>query len=222
MKWRNGTIYLLALGLLFGCSKQDKVETVEVKGVAEVEVIPTIEKALPPENSKERTEDITHLMIHFTSNAAVNPKDPYNLDDVYFIFKEYGLSVHYIIDRDGQIFNLVPENRVAYHAGKGSLPNLPGYENKLNEFSIGIELLAIGTKEEMLSMIPEDTYNEIDTSLTGYTDAQYESLHRLITNIIQRNPTIKNDRQHIIGHDEYAPGRKTDPGSLFDWKRIGY
>ncbi|WP_449540271.1 N-acetylmuramoyl-L-alanine amidase [Ferdinandcohnia sp. Marseille-Q9671] len=184
--------------------------------------ISTVEKLLPLDHSEARTTDTTHIMIHFISNAAANPRDPYNVNDVYSIFEDYGLSVHYMIDRSGQIYQLVSENRVAYHAGKGSLPNLPRYENKMNDYSIGIELLAIGTKEEMTAIMPENTYNQIDSSIAGYTDAQYQSLQVLITDIVKRNPLIHSNRQHIIGHDEYAPGRKTDPGSLFDWSRIGF
>ena len=54
----------------------------------------------------------------------------------------------------------------------------------------------------------------------GYTEAQYKSLSLLLDDILARNKKMKRDRNHIIGHDEYAPARKTDPGSLFDWSKI--
>lgn len=116
---------------------------------------------------------------------------------------------------------MVNEDRAAWHAGKGSLPDYPHYENKLNQYSIGIELLAIGTKEELHKLVPHVYYESIDPVHIGYTDAQYESLKLLIDDITKRNPTIKMDRKHIIGHDEYTD-RRTDPGSLFDWSRIGF
>jgi N-acetyl-anhydromuramyl-L-alanine amidase AmpD len=224
MKWKTFSIGLLIISLFSGCSahaKEVKIENTEVKVDSE-EIIATTNKSLPLDYSENRTNQITHLMIHFISNAALKPEEPYNVDDVYSLFEEYNVSVHYLIDRNGEIYSLVPENRVAYHAGKGSLRDFPEYENKMNQYSIGIELMAIGTKEEMTAIIPEDTYNQIDPSLAGYTDAQYQSLNRLVHNIVKRNPSILHDRQHIIGHDEYAPGRKTDPGSLFDWSRIGF
>ncbi|MEH7237491.1 N-acetylmuramoyl-L-alanine amidase [Bacillus sp. JJ1562] len=224
MEWKRICIGCILTSLLFGCSaqaKEIKVENTEVE-VATEEIIPTINKSLPLDISEKRTNEITHLMIHYISNAALKPKDPYNVDDVYSIFKEYGISVHYLIDRDGEIYSLVSEDRVAYHAGKGSLPDFPEYENKLNQYSIGIELIAIGTKEEMTAIVDEDIYNQIDPTLAGYTDAQYQSLQLLVDNILKRNPSILRDRRHVIGHDEYAPGRKTDPGSLFDWTRIGF
>ena len=81
--------------------------------------------------------------------------------------------------------------------------------------------MAIGTKEEMSSIISGATYNKISKSNIGYTDEQYDAIKYLIDKIIASNPNIKRDRKHIVGHDEYAPDRKTDPGSLFDWSRIG-
>jgi N-acetyl-anhydromuramyl-L-alanine amidase AmpD len=56
----------------------------------------------------------------------------------------------------------------------------------------------------------------------GFSDAQYTALNRLIDEIRARNPAIAHDRFHIIGHEEWAGrARRTDPGELFDWKRIG-
>lgn len=221
MKLKLYSTSLLFLCLLFGCSEQNKIEKPEVE-VASIELIPTIDKPLPLDHSKKRTNEITHLMIHFISNAAVNPKDPYNFNDVYSIFEDYGLSVHYLIDREGNIYNLVSEDRVAYHAGKGSLVEFPSYADKMNEYSIGIELIAMGTKEEMTAIVTEHIYNQIDTSLAGFTEAQYQSLNRLVQIILKRNPAIVPNRSHVIGHDEYARGRKTDPGALFDWSKIGF
>lgn len=175
---------------------------------------------LPLQYSKPRTENITHVVIHFISNAVSKPQDPYNVQDIYRIFLNNGVSTHYMIGRNGEVYRLADENRVAYHAGKGNLPGFPAYENKLNEYSIGIELLAIGTLDEMLPFLSAQTYESISPSDIGYTDAQYRSLNLLLDGIIKRHPAIGRDRQHIVGHDEYAPGRRTDPGKLFDWSRI--
>jgi LysM repeat protein len=41
-----------------------------------------------------------------------------------------------------------------------------------------------------------------------------------LNEILKRHPTIQRNRKHIVGHNEYAPGRKKDPGKLFDWSRI--
>nr|WP_256243170.1 N-acetylmuramoyl-L-alanine amidase [Bacillus sp. V3B] len=88
------------------------------------------------------------------------------------MFVDYGVSAHYMVGRKGETYDLVPENRVAYHAGKGVLPNFPQYKDQLNHYSIGIELRAIGTNDEMRSMISDSVYRSISPDHLGYTDAQ--------------------------------------------------
>jgi N-acetyl-anhydromuramyl-L-alanine amidase AmpD len=196
----------------------------EPKGAAAVKQsskLTIINYLLPKENSDLSTKPITHIVIHFSSNAAKNPKKPYVLQDICNIYLQNGVSTHYLIGRKGEIYRLVPENRVAFHAGKGSLKDFPTYKDHLNLYSVGIELMAIGTKKEMSSMISSAVYNSIQPSNIGYTSAQYHSLKLLVDDLTKRNTSIKKDRKHIIGHSEYAPGRKTDPGSLFQWSKIG-
>lgn len=183
--------------------------------------IPLSMALLPTNNSEQRTTPITHVVTHFTSNAANNPKNPYQVQDIRQLFIDYGVSAHYLIGRNGEIYQLVSENRVAYHAGKGNLASYPQYKDKLNAHSIGIELMAIGTEEEMSLMMDDSVYNSISPNDIGYTDAQYKSLISLLNDILERNSSIGKDRVHIVGHDEYAPGRKTDPGSLFNWALLG-
>ncbi|MGY3715068.1 N-acetylmuramoyl-L-alanine amidase [Sutcliffiella cohnii] len=177
---------------------------------------------LPNENSRRRTAEVTHVMIHYTSNAARNPENPYVLEDIYSLFEEYGVSAHYIIDREGDIFQLVDESRVAFHAGKGMDLNFLEYRNNMNDYSIGIELMAIGTKEEMNVNLQEGQYELISPSHIGYTDEQYHSLAKLLEDLYERYPKVLRNRENVVGHDEYAPVRKSDPGSLFDWGKIGF
>ncbi|WP_339147489.1 MULTISPECIES: N-acetylmuramoyl-L-alanine amidase [unclassified Sutcliffiella] len=227
------TYLLIVLILLTGCSNtpvhtEKQMEKVPLT-TDSVLVIPpepsSIEMKewlLPKKNSRVRGAPTTHVVLHFTNNALRSPQDPYNVEEVYALFEEYEVSAHYMIDREGEIYLLVPEERAAFHAGKGRHLNYQEYGNGLNDYSIGIELLAIGTKEEMLSTIPEEIYDSIDPLNVGYTKEQYIALNKLLDDILTRNPGIKNDREHIIGHNEYAPVRKSDPGELFDWSRIGF
>lgn len=178
------------------------------------------EYLLPFSNSEERVEKTTHVVLHFTSNALNNPQNPYLIEDTYNIFKDYGVSAHYVIGRAGEIYLFVPENRVAYHAGRGKLQAFPEYNDQLNHYSLGIELLAIGTREEMIPVISEERFDLIDPAITGYTEAQYQSLNTLLNDIVARYPHIQKNRNHIVGHDEYSV-EKTDPGSLFNWSKIG-
>src|SRR4051812_8507262 len=52
--------------------------------------IPIRDFYLPLQYSKPRTEIVTHVVIHFISNAGSKPQDPYNVQDVYRIFLTNG------------------------------------------------------------------------------------------------------------------------------------
>ena len=101
------------------------------------------------------------------------------------------VSSHLFIDRKGQVTQYVPLNQRAWHAGES---NFQGRE-VCNDFSIGIELE--GCDDE------------------AYCDQQYKTLAELTKLIRGRWQKITKDR--IVGHSDIAPGRKTDPGSAFDW-----
>ena len=179
-----------------------------------------VENLLPVEEySWERTEEVSHIVIHFTSTVVNNKDDPYNMKDIWQLFYDLEVSVHYVIDRTGTIHMLIPEDRAAWHAGAGTWGNDERYTNKMNLYSIGIELLGIGSYEDMQGYLTKEQYNEIDKSLIGFTQAQYESLALLIDDVCARHFTIEKDRNHIIGHSEYSE-KKTDPGSLFDWNQL--
>lgn len=177
---------------------------------------------LPPAYSVPREQEITHIVIHSLSNVVANPENPYQVVDLYLLLMEYGVSTHYLIDRSGEVYQLVPEQRVAFHAGRSSFPHLPFFPHNMNDCSIGIELMGIGTREEMLPIISEEIYDSIRDNFIGYTEAQYSALSLLLNDIHKRFPTIPQSRYHVIGHEDYAPGRKADPGNLFDWKKINY
>lgn len=81
----------------------------------------------------------------------------------------------------------------AWHAGESIFRGL----EKVNDFSIGIELEGCDT--------------------APFTDAQYHSLIELSLCLSEVYPAITKTR--IVGHSEIAPGRKTDPGPLFEWDR---
>ena len=161
------------------------------------------------------------VMIHFSSDVVRRPEAPYDAERVIAVYQEYGVSAHYLIDRGGRVYRLVAEDRVAFHAGKGRLPWQPAREDRMNHHSIGIELLAIGSREDMAPFLSREKYDALDAGLIGFTDEQYRALSALVDDITSRRPAIRKDRRHVIGHSEYAPGRRTDPGALFDWSRVG-
>jgi N-acetyl-anhydromuramyl-L-alanine amidase AmpD len=178
-----------------------------------------VSRPLPHHCSAPRTESPSHVMIHYISNALKAPQDPYHLDAIIDIFTTYKLSAHYLIDREGTIYQLVPHNRSAFHAGKGKLPHPPFHENQLNRHSIGIEMMAIGTEKEM-RLLGVQAYHLIDSQHIGFTEAQYEALNWLLAELEQQLPNFKRTKQQVIGHDAYAPQRRGDPGILFDWSKL--
>ena len=103
------------------------------------------------------------------------------------------VSAHVLIRRDGELVQFVPLSQRAWHAGQSYCEG----RTRVNDFSIGIEL-------EGADNLP-------------FEDAQYESLTRLTRAIRQVYPAVVTQR--IYGHSDIAPGRKTDPGPMFDWKR---
>lgn len=174
---------------------------------------------LPLEDfSGERQHQPQFVMIHFTSAVVNHRDDPYNMEHIRNIFVDYNVSVHYIIQRDGTVRCYIPEDRVAWHAGKGQWNDDPVYTNKMNQYAFGIEMVAIGSQKDMSIYLTDSQYQALDDSLKGFTQEQYDALKLLVTDLCARYD-IPMDRSHVIGHEDYAP-TKTDPGELFDWSRI--
>ncbi|MBQ6702300.1 MAG: N-acetylmuramoyl-L-alanine amidase [Clostridia bacterium] len=168
--------------------------------------------------SWEREYPVEYVVLHFTSNVVADKTTPYSIQAVKKIFEDSSISSNYIIDRDGSIFCFVPENYAAWHAGVGTYADDEKYTNKMNKYSIGIEMLAIGSYSDMQFYLTQDEYDSLDKSLIGFSDEQYEALKKLVRDVCERNG-IPFDRAHVIGHDEYNPN-KNDPGELFDWDRL--
>lgn len=103
------------------------------------------------------------------------------------------VSAHLFIARDGSLVQFVPFDRKAWHAGQSEFCG----RSNCNDFSIGIEL--------------EGTDND------PFTDVQYAVLADVTMALMQAFPSLILER--IVGHSDIAPGRKTDPGPCFDWKR---
>lgn len=171
------------------------------------------------QNSYPRTENVSHVMVHFMSAVIAHPDDPFGIENVRRTFFDTGSSIHYVIDRDGTVYRLVNESYVAWHAGKGSWAGDERYTDRMNQYAIGIEMLAIGSKKDMAGMLSSAFYDTLPSAWIGYTDAQYDALKALVEDICDRHG-IPFDRTHVLGHSDYT-SRKTDPGELFDWTRIG-
>ena len=119
----------------------------------------------------------------------LNCLDP-GKDEFLESIKNLKVSSHFLITRKGALIQFVPTHKRAWHAGISS----PKGKENCNDFSIGIELEGCDDEE--------------------FEKEQYHSLSRLINFL---SIDLKINKQNIVGHADIAPGRKTDPGPLFDW-----
>jgi AmpD protein len=100
------------------------------------------------------------------------------------------VSAHFLIRRRGELLQFVAGDARAWHAGVSCFRG----RERCNDFSIGVELEGTGEHR--------------------YTEAQYRVLASLTRALRARWPL-----RWVAGHSDVAPGRKTDPGPLFDWAR---
>ncbi len=147
-----------------------------------------VDNLLTGSTSRERltTTTVDTIMLHFCSDVIQNPDNPYSVTRIADIFTSYGVSAHYLIDREGVVHRFVPEERVAYHAGKGHLEWMPDRHNNMNEFSIGIEMLNIGSWRDMKTFMSKEKYEAFASKYPewiDYTEAQYQALNLLIASI---------------------------------------
>lgn len=147
-------------------------------------------------------KSVDGAVVHFISARYTMPKNPFNTKEIINILKEYGFSYKYIIDREGSVIELVPENFKQYHAGY-SIMN--GRED-CNSFTNGIALFG--------------------GSIWPYDDRQILSLAELLGQDMTKN---KYTLDSIKGHDEVRadwnkahPDKKADikhdPGEHFKWE----
>ncbi len=108
---------------------------------------------------------------------------------------QFEVSAHYLIAENGDIHQLVDEMARAWHAGRGSWGNV----TDVNSHSIGIELA--------------------NTGFHPFPEPQMAALETLLADILRRHDIAP---ERVIGHSDMAPGRKSDPGSRFDWKRLAH
>lgn len=151
---------------------------------------------LPPETIRRASPNIDArrdgarpdiLLLHFTNMATAEDAVERLCDPAAAV------SCHYVIAEDGRLWQLVPEEARAWHAGLGCW----GAVTEVNSRSIGIELANRGDHP--------------------FPEPQMQVLERLMRGIMDRW-AIPPER--VIGHSDMAPHRKDDPGPHFDWRRL--
>ncbi|MBU1621917.1 MAG: N-acetylmuramoyl-L-alanine amidase [Gammaproteobacteria bacterium] len=157
------------------------------------------------------------VTIHYTAGpsliSAVNT----------FLDPKTRVSAHLIVDRNGKVVQCVPFDVIAWHAGKSEWKGRTG----LNAYSIGIEMVNAGRLDEVENieelrswwggLYPRsEALFALDRQKTywswwhSYTDVQIKAVEDLCQTLMKSYPIC-----YILGHDEIAPGRKSDPGPTF-------
>jgi len=161
---------------------------------------PAIRYDSPHADCRPDPADVTLLVIHNISlpggcyggphvSDLFTARLDYNTDPSFADLRGLKVSSHFFIRRDGRVMQYVSANERAWHAG---LSSFRGRE-KCNDYSIGVELEG--------------------TDCSGFEPAQYQALAELTVALQMRYPLTD-----VQGHEHIAPGRKTDPGPLFDWE----
>jgi len=159
----------------------------------------------PNVNQRPSGQSVSLLVIHNISlppgefgNGCVQALFTNTLDPSqhpYFqTIAELKVSAHLFIERTGDLTQFVDFGERAWHAGVSAFHGIAN----CNDYSIGIEL---------------EGCDDI-----AYTDAQYDALAKVTRQILAAYPAITPER--IVGHNQIAPERKTDPGEAFDWNRF--
>lgn len=138
---------------------------------------------------------IKYIILHYTV-----------LDDEASIrtLTQKAVSAHYLVNdsTDNKIYQLVDENKRAYHAGISSWKK----DNNLNDLSIGIEIVNRG-------FVVENDQKKF----FSFPDYQIKKVAQLVLDIAKRYDIAPTK---ILGHSDIAPTRKQDPGGLFPWKLL--
>lgn len=150
---------------------------------------------LPSPNCTREIIPVEFLVLHYTA---------VDLQTTLDIFRDTKcqVSAHLVIGEDGSVFEMVDcfEGKAhrAWHAGESRWQQWQAF----NDFSIGIELV------------------NLNGNLFEFTDAQYDSLQKVVHQLKQHYPALQN-AERVLGHEHIAGFRgKADPGYCFDWKRF--
>jgi N-acetylmuramoyl-L-alanine amidase len=144
-----------------------------------------------PNHDSRDGQAIEILLLHYTGmksgeEAIARLRDP-----------AAKVSAHYVIEEDGRVFHLVPEDRRAWHAGVSSWRG----SGNVNARSIGIEIVNPGH----------------EWGYRAFPAVQMQAVTELARGILSRHPIPP---RNVIGHSDVAPTRKEDPGELFDWQGL--
>ncbi len=151
-------------------------------------------------NAVSQDSRVRFIVLHYTDGSQAASLRTLSQGDV---------SAHYLVSDEQtgpgrvRVYNLVPEDRNAWHAGESSWFG----RTALNNASIGIEITNSGPAPG-----PDG-----ETRWEPYTEAQIRTVILLVRDIARRHGVLP---ENIVGHSDIAPQRKTDPGPAFPWGRL--
>jgi N-acetylmuramoyl-L-alanine amidase len=150
-----------------------------------------IEHPSPNQAPRANGTAVQHLVLHYTETDLAGA-----LDILTDERRPIRVSSHYVLAQDGTVYRLVPEDRVAWHAGRSHWRGREG----LNATSIGIEIVNLhGDRHD-------------------YPGRQIDALVELCRGILGRHSAI--EPRNVVGHSDIAPLRKIDPGLRFPWQHL--
>lgn len=145
----------------------------------------------PSPNFNARALPVRHTVVHYTGMKSRDEALQRLCDPAAKV------SAHYLIDQEGAVFRLVPEDQRAWHAGVAYWRG----ERDINSSSVGIELCNPGH----------------DWGYRAFPAPQLAALKDLLAGIFARYGLSADA---LLGHSDIAPSRKLDPGELFPWRHF--
>lgn len=175
----------------------------------------------PNHGAKLHNDQPDSIIIHYTAGSSAQSSVRTLCDP------KQKVSAHLVIGQAGEIFQLVPFDTIAWHAGRSSWQGRNGY----NQYSIGIEIdnagiLTPNGSGKYVSWFnrvysADDVVQAVHRNETQprywqrYTEAQINAVFDICALLHEHYPI-----HEILGHEEIAPSRKTDPGPAFPLDKL--
>ena len=179
-------------------------------------------KASP--NTSGKLVNPSLIVQHYTASGGVNGIG----DADYLSTSAAKASAHVVVGRDGSIQQIVPFDVKAWHAGVSIWRG----RSNVNDFCIGIEIDNWGplTRTEdgryrswsgaivdPGSVVKaKHKYENVERYWETFTEKQILAVAELTELLMKTYPSIKE----VVGHEDIARGRKSDPGPAFPWHKI--
>lgn len=145
----------------------------------------------PSPHFNERALPLDSIILHYTDMPTTDEAL------AWLCHPTSQVSSHYLIDEAGKTYQLVEDEKRAWHAGESFWQGC----KDINSCSLGIELSNPGHSH----------------GYQAFPEAQIEALLQLCEQLRARWDIPKN---RILGHSDIAPRRKQDPGHLFPWEKL--